>query len=73
VSAHPPEPSDTDPLVQEIRRRRDRRLGVIQIGALADFAILNDDILSMKPDDLPNTWVAYTYVGGKQVWPAAGR
>jgi ATP synthase protein I len=25
VSAHPPEPSDTDPLVQEIRRRRDRR------------------------------------------------
>jgi len=45
------------------------RLGVIQVGALADFAILNDDILSMKPDDLPNTWVAYTYVGGKQVWP----
>ena len=49
------------------------RLGVIQVGALADFAILNDDILSMKPGDLPNTWVAYTYVGGKQVWPAAGR
>lgn len=47
------------------------KLGVIQVGALADFAILNDDILSMKPDDLPNTWVAYTYVGGKQVWPAA--
>lgn len=49
------------------------RLGVIEVGALADFAILNDDILSMKPDDLPNTWVAYTYVGGKQVWPAAGQ
>ena len=47
-------------------------LGVIQVGALADFAILNDDILSMKPDDLPNTWVAYTYVGGKQVWPGTG-
>jgi ATP synthase protein I len=25
MSAHLPEPSDTDPLVQEIRRRRDRR------------------------------------------------
>lgn len=48
------------------------RLGNISVGALADFAILNDDILSMKPDDLPNTWVAYTYVGGRQVWPAAG-
>lgn len=49
------------------------RLGIISVGALADFAILNDDILSIKPDDLPNTWVAYTYVGGKQVWPAAER
>jgi len=49
------------------------KLGVIQVGALADFAIVNDDILSMKPEDLPNTWVAYTYVAGKQVWPAAGR
>lgn len=49
------------------------RLGIIREGGLADFAILNDDILSMKPDDLPNTWVAYTYVNGKQVWPAADR
>ncbi|WP_134087923.1 amidohydrolase [Olivibacter sp. XZL3] len=37
-------------------------------GKLADFVILNENILNIDPNDLPNVTVLNTYVGGKEVY-----
>lgn len=45
------------------------RLGQIKKGYLADLVILDQDILTVDPDRIPETKVVMTIVGGKRVWP----
>ena len=40
-------------------------LGSIEVGKLADFTILDHDILTIKPKDILNTKPIYTIVGGE--------
>lgn len=40
-------------------------LGSIEVGKYADFTILDKDILEIDPEEIPNTQVAYTIVGGE--------
>jgi predicted amidohydrolase YtcJ len=42
--------------------------GSIELGKLADFAILSQDILTVPVDEIRNTKAVATYVGGKQVY-----
>jgi predicted amidohydrolase YtcJ len=42
--------------------------GTLEVGKLADFVILNQDLLTCPVDDIPNITVAATYIGGKQVY-----
>ncbi len=44
--------------------------GSLEPGKLADFVILNQDLLECPLDELMNTTVAATYVGGKPVYVA---
>ncbi len=44
------------------------RLGAIKSGYLADFVILEDDVLGLPADVLKTVEVKATYVGGKAVW-----
>lgn len=46
----------------------DQRLGRIAPGYLADFVILEDDILTIDPDELSKVRVKATYVNGRRVW-----
>jgi predicted amidohydrolase YtcJ len=43
-------------------------LGSIEVGKLADFTILDKDILSIEPKEILTTDVLYTIVGGKIVY-----
>ncbi len=47
------------------------RLGRIAPGYLADFVILESDLLTIAPADLANVNVHSTYLAGRRVWPAA--
>ncbi|MBL4642390.1 MAG: amidohydrolase [Flavobacteriaceae bacterium] len=47
-------------------------LGSIEKGKLADFTILDKDILSIIPKEILTTTVAYTIVGGKIVYQKGG-
>ncbi|WP_372364994.1 amidohydrolase [Candidatus Uabimicrobium sp. HlEnr_7] len=42
--------------------------GSLEVGKLADIAILSQDILTIPQDDVPATKVLYTIVGGKIVY-----
>lgn len=42
--------------------------GTLEAGKLADFVILNTDILTCPLDEIPDITVAATYVGGKPVY-----
>ncbi|HNO78556.1 MAG TPA: amidohydrolase [Phycisphaerae bacterium] len=44
------------------------RLGTIQVGKLADIAILNTDILNASADQVPQTESVMTIMDGKIVW-----
>lgn len=46
----------------------DEDRGSLEAGKLADFIVLDQDILTCELDDVPNTKVFETYVGGKQVY-----
>ncbi len=48
---------------------RERRIGRLAPGMLADFTVFETDPLSVRPDDLAEVRVASTYVGGRRVWP----
>jgi len=48
-------------------------LGSIQPGKLADLAVLDRDYLTVPADDIRNTQVVMTVVGGKVVWDAAAK
>jgi predicted amidohydrolase YtcJ len=45
------------------------RLGRIKTGYLADFVVLDQDVLDVEPAALGDISVRATYVGGEQVWP----
>lgn len=44
---------------------QDEILGSIETGKLADFTILDKNILEIDPIEIPGTKVLYTIVGGK--------
>ncbi len=43
-------------------------LGSIEVGKYADFTILDKDILSVEPEEILQTKVTYTIVGGEVKW-----
>jgi hypothetical protein len=49
----------------------ERHKGTLEPGKLADFVILNTDLLTCPVDEIPDITVAATYVGGKKVYPLA--
>lgn len=46
----------------------EKHKGTLEVGKLADFVILNTDILTCPLDEISDITVAATYVGGKQVY-----
>jgi predicted amidohydrolase YtcJ len=48
--------------------RCDDKVGSLEPGKLADFIILDTDLLTCAEDAIENTEVRATYVGGKAVW-----
>ncbi|MCE1189331.1 MAG: amidohydrolase [Ignavibacteria bacterium] len=44
--------------------------GTIEIGKLADFVVLDRNLLSIPPDQIPETRVLMTIVGANPVWQA---
>ncbi|NDO82993.1 amidohydrolase [Citrobacter sp. NCU1] len=50
---------------------RDREIGSLEPGKLADLIVLKDDIFSHSPETLFKTRVLRTVVGGKVVWQDA--
>ena len=44
---------------------QDDKLGKLQAGYLADFVVLSDDVLTASPEDIKNTKVLRTVIGGK--------
>ena len=49
----------------------DDRVGTLEVGKLADLAVLSQDIFSVPPETLGKTRVVTTMVGGKIVYSAA--
>jgi predicted amidohydrolase YtcJ len=48
----------------------DERVGTLEVGKLADLAVLSQDIFTAKPEDIGKTRVVMTLVGGKTVYTA---
>ena len=46
--------------------------GSIEVGKLADFAVLSDDFLTMKPEAIRDMKALSTWVGGREVFRAPG-
>ncbi len=46
---------------------REDRLGSLEPGKLADIVVLDRDLLSIPRDDIPNTRVLMTVLGGKTI------
>ncbi|MGE3310958.1 MAG: amidohydrolase [Limisphaerales bacterium] len=51
--------------------RCDDRLGSLEPGKLADFVVLDTDLLTCRADAIERTQVLRTYVGGRLVWERA--
>ena len=47
----------------------DKVAGSLEPGKLADFVVLDTDLLTCKPEGIKETKVEATYLGGKQVYP----
>jgi predicted amidohydrolase YtcJ len=47
-------------------------LGSIESGKLADFAVLTDDFLTVKPEAIRDMKALSTWVGGREVFRAPG-
>src|ERR1700722_13806891 len=50
----------------------DKQVGTLEVGKLADLAVLSQDIFSVPPETIGKTRVLTTMVGGKVVYTAAG-
>jgi predicted amidohydrolase YtcJ len=50
----------------------DKTRGSIEPGKLADFAVLTDDFLTVKPEAIRDMKALSTWVGGREVYHAAG-
>lgn len=48
--------------------RKEHLVGSLEPGKLADFAILNENPLAVKEDELANIYVNQTWIAGKQVF-----
>jgi predicted amidohydrolase YtcJ len=46
----------------------DNKVGTLETGKLADFIVLDRDLLTCPEDDIKDTRVLRTYIGGKQVY-----
>jgi len=42
--------------------------GVLEVGKLADFVVLDQDIFSIDPTSISTTKVLYTYLGGEMIY-----
>jgi hypothetical protein len=47
---------------------QETKLGTIEKGKYADFVVLSDDITEVEPENIPNTIVLRTVVGGRDVY-----
>jgi predicted amidohydrolase YtcJ len=47
----------------------EKATGTLEPGKLADFAILDTDLLTCEPNEMRETKVQATYLGGKRVYP----
>jgi predicted amidohydrolase YtcJ len=52
---------------------REKVLGSIEVGKLADFTILDKDILALPPRQIPTARVLYTIVAGRVIYEAGSR
>jgi predicted amidohydrolase YtcJ len=43
--------------------------GSIEVGKLADFTVLSQDVFKIPPEDILNTVVMYTIIGGEVIKP----
>ncbi|MGA8318339.1 MAG: amidohydrolase family protein [Bradyrhizobium sp.] len=50
----------------------ERTRGSIEPGKLADFAVLTDDFLTVKPETIRDMKALSTWVGGREVYRAQG-
>jgi predicted amidohydrolase YtcJ len=44
--------------------------GSIEVGKLADLIVLSQDVFKVKPEEIPNTKIEYTILGGRIVYEA---
>ena len=49
----------------------DKEVGTLEVGKLADLAVLSQDIFTAPPETLGKTQVVMTLVGGKTVYDSA--
>ena len=49
----------------------DKEVGTLEVGKLADLAVLSQDIFTAPPETLGKTQVVMTLVGGKTVYGSA--
>jgi len=47
---------------------REKEIGSIEVGKLADFTVFNQDIMTVPDDELLNTEVEMTILGGEVVY-----
>jgi predicted amidohydrolase YtcJ len=52
--------------------RMEKQAGSLEKGKLADLIVIDRDILSCPPEEIRETRVLSTWVGGRNVWRAAG-
>ena len=51
---------------------REKVLGSIEVGKLADFTVVDKDLLTLPPRDIPGARVLFTIVGGRIVYQREG-
>jgi predicted amidohydrolase YtcJ len=44
------------------------RKGTLEVGKLADFVVLSDDIRTKQPINIPNVKILNTYIGGQLLY-----
>jgi predicted amidohydrolase YtcJ len=52
--------------------RMETQAGSLEKGKLADLIVIDRDILGCPPEELCETRVLSTWVGGREVWRAPG-